>query len=51
MIRFLRNFALSRDYDIISAQTNVLGFLTTFVTKAKSSLQMYATELEVSIRA
>ncbi|KAG1469634.1 hypothetical protein G6F56_003147 [Rhizopus delemar] len=46
MIRFLRNFALSRDYDIISAQTNVLGFLTTFVTKAKSSLQIYATELE-----
>ncbi|KAI9251049.1 hypothetical protein BY458DRAFT_444504 [Sporodiniella umbellata] len=44
--RFLRNFALSRDGSIMSAQTNLLGFLTTFITKAKSVLQVYVTELE-----
>ncbi|KAG0763147.1 hypothetical protein G6F62_000892 [Rhizopus arrhizus] len=46
IIRFLRSFAVSRDYNIMSAQANILGFLATFIKKAKSSLQIYAIDLE-----
>ncbi|ORE12935.1 hypothetical protein BCV71DRAFT_230098, partial [Rhizopus microsporus] len=44
--RFLRGFAASKDYDIISAQVVLLGFITTFIKKAKSSLQIYASDIK-----
>jgi hypothetical protein len=34
----------------MSAQANILGFLATFIKKAKSSLQIYAIDLEVSFQ-